>query len=74
MFHDPSSINPLYHHAYARGFGIFAHHTYTMTNTPAGYGAFHGDLKPVNPMLRPQQSQGTGSHNNGLGNGMHYNM
>jgi hypothetical protein len=77
MFHDPSSINPLYNHAYARSFGGFAHHTYTVTNVPSGYGAsFQGDFKPVNPMARPQQpqGQGMGSQSNGFGDGMHYNM
>jgi hypothetical protein len=74
MFHDPSSINPLYNHAYARSFGGFAHHTYTVTNVPSGYGAsFQGDFKPVNPILR-QQPQGQGSQNDGFSNGMHYNM
>jgi hypothetical protein len=77
MFHDPSSINPLYNHAYARSFGGFAQHTYTVTNAQSGYGAsFQGDFKPVNPMLPPQQpqGQGMGSYNKGFGNSMHYNM
>jgi hypothetical protein len=78
MFLNPSSINPLYNHAYARSFGGFSQHTFTMTNVPMGYGAnFQGDFKPVGTMLQPQQSQGQSmgtNNNNGFGNGMNYNM
>ncbi|KAE9381201.1 hypothetical protein N431DRAFT_322674 [Stipitochalara longipes BDJ] len=75
MFLNPSAMNPLYNHAYARSFGGFSQHTFTMTNVPMGYGSnFQGDFKPIGSMLQPQQQQGPGmgTKNNDFGNAMNY--
>jgi hypothetical protein len=76
MFLDPSSVNPLYNHAYARSFGGFSQHTFTMTNVPMYGTGFQGDFKPVGSMLQPQrpQGQGMGTKQNDFGNGLNYNM
>lgn len=77
MFLNPSSINPLYSHSYARSFGGFSQHAFAMTNVATGYGTtFQGDFKPLGAMLQPQQQQGQGmgSKNNGFGSGTNYNL
>ncbi|KAH8770320.1 hypothetical protein BGZ57DRAFT_985798 [Hyaloscypha finlandica] len=76
MFLDPSSVNPLYNHAYARSFGGFSQHTFTMTNVPMYGTGFQGDFKPVGSMLQPQHPQGQsmGTKQNDFGNGLNYNI
>jgi len=82
MFLNPSAVNPLYNHAYARSFGGFSQHSFSMTDVPMGYGAnVQGDFKPVGSMLQPHQPQGPGmgsnnmgSNKNGFGNAMNYDM